>query len=756
MPPEGSRPIFSRAEVLKGLPARRASTLLFAIESRTAELVARSRAAMATFRTERSEAERERQFLAAMAAGREPPLRPRIQDVERYAPLWAPLVPADVDVRAALARLIGAKYVLRKGDVPRIRAVLGLDAAQVEDAYERLHGTPVAGIYAATIPLRERLRWRRSRMAAMLEELPPFWTAFALTLTETVGAGVLALPIALAGLGPLAAVVLLVGFGAVNLVTIAALVEAITRSGSIRYGSAYLGRVVGDYLGAPGKATVGLALFALNAVLLLVLCIGFGLTIGAATGIPPAVCAALLFVVVVSIVRRESLDVTVASALVIGGVNLAVLLLISLLAASHIQPGALGADPVLAGLDLDALLGLAIGVVVASYFGHSSAANAAKVVLARDPTGRALLWGNLAAMIAVIGIYAVVVVAITGAVGPARLLDFPGTAVTPLAEVAGPAVSLLGAIYVALAMGLGSVHVALGLFNQMGEVLPRSDERAGRRAWFTTGAGRTVARFLPLAILFVILEWLILSGRESFTGVIGYLGVLIVPILAGVFPMLMLAASRRRGAYVPGVVLRAIGHPAMIVAVATIYLIAVLVHGLIIWEGPIERVAAVGASVLTLTVAVLAIRRGSLQPRAILEIRSDERFHGRVTIGLTVAGDMVPVDLAVERHTADRAAPADPGDRGDPGRLEGLRAITLSVPDELPPLEIWAHRVDGTGDSTPLPLDIELAGPGPGPVAWLSASRRLSALPAGTQLRVRFGVSPAAVPRRAQTVDPTV
>lgn len=93
MPTEGPRPIFSREEVLEGLPARRASTLLFAIESRTAELVARSRAAMATFRTERSEAERERQFLAAMAAGREPPLRPRIQDVERYAPLWAPLSP---------------------------------------------------------------------------------------------------------------------------------------------------------------------------------------------------------------------------------------------------------------------------------------------------------------------------------------------------------------------------------------------------------------------------------------------------------------------------------------------------------------------------------------------------------------------------------------------------------------------------------------------------------------------------------------
>jgi hypothetical protein len=547
---------------------------------------------------------------------------------------------------------------------------------------------------------------------------------------------------------------MLVGFGAVNLVTIAALVEAITRNGSIRYGSAYLGRVVGDYLGTPGRVTFGLALFLLNAVLLLVLCIGFGLTIGATTGIPPAVCAAVLFVVVLSIVRRESIDATVASALVIGGVNLAVLLLISLLAASHLQPGSLEGGPTLTGLDLDTLLGLAFGVVVASYFGHSSAANAAKVVLARDPTGRALLWGNLAAMVAVIGVYAVVVVTITGAVGPARLLDFPGTAVTPLAEVAGPAVTLLGAIYVALAMGLGSVHVALGLFNQMGEVLPLSDGRARRLGRLTTGAGRTVARYLPLAVLFVVLEWLILSGRESFTGAIGYLGALIVPILAGVIPMLMLAASRRRGAYVPGVVVRVIGHPAMIVGVATIYLVAVLIHGLVIWPGPAERFAAVAASALTLIVALLAIRRGSLQRRAILEIRADERSHGRVTCTLTVAGDTVPIDLAVERPTPERAAPAGPVDRGDAGRLHGLRAITLSVPDGLPPLEIWAHRVDATGDSTPLRVDIELARPGRGPVGWLPAGTRLSELPSGTRLRVRFDVSAGPVPRGARSVAP--
>ena len=60
----------------------------------------------------------------------------------------------------------------------------------------------LASIFGEQLRLSERLRWRWSRLASQLEHLPPFWTAFALVLTETVGAGILAMPIALAGVGP--------------------------------------------------------------------------------------------------------------------------------------------------------------------------------------------------------------------------------------------------------------------------------------------------------------------------------------------------------------------------------------------------------------------------------------------------------------------------------------------------------------------------------------------------------------------------
>ena len=228
---------------------------LFAIESRTAHLVDRTRTAMATYLTQRAEAEREQEFLAALASGREG-VRVRIQDLERFAPAWSSLVPPDPETRAAIARLLGEKHRFRAVDVPGIRASLGLDDPAVAAAFERQRAAPIGSLYAASIPAAERLAWWRARAAAGLEALPPAWMAFALTLTETVGAGVLALPIAFAGLGLPAAIALLVIFGLVNVLTVAALVEAITRDGTMRYGTSYFGRFVGEFLGPPGSVVV--------------------------------------------------------------------------------------------------------------------------------------------------------------------------------------------------------------------------------------------------------------------------------------------------------------------------------------------------------------------------------------------------------------------------------------------------------------------------------------------------------------------
>ena len=50
---------------------------------------------MAQYLTESTAEEQERAFLDALAQGRDLPLQPTIQDLERYAPEWAALVPED-------------------------------------------------------------------------------------------------------------------------------------------------------------------------------------------------------------------------------------------------------------------------------------------------------------------------------------------------------------------------------------------------------------------------------------------------------------------------------------------------------------------------------------------------------------------------------------------------------------------------------------------------------------------------------------
>jgi hypothetical protein len=102
--------LLDRETVLAGIPARRANTLLYLIESRTAHLVARSREAMELFLSEESAQRHKLAFLEAFALGSEPPLRPTIRDLERYSPQWAPLVPENSRVQAAVAHRLGEKY----------------------------------------------------------------------------------------------------------------------------------------------------------------------------------------------------------------------------------------------------------------------------------------------------------------------------------------------------------------------------------------------------------------------------------------------------------------------------------------------------------------------------------------------------------------------------------------------------------------------------------------------------------------------
>ena len=700
MPPDDG-PVFSREGVLAGLPARRASTLLFAIESRTALLAARARRAMARFETERTVAEREQVFLAALAGGRTALTGLTIQNLDRHAREWADLVPPDPELRAALLGRVVEKYGLpaRARD---LRSVLGASDPTVTEAYRRQTGKALTQGDTRSLPLRERLRWWRTEASRRLEGLPPFWLAYVLTLTETVGGGVLALPIALARFGPVGAAIVLVIFGAINTLTVAALVESITRNGNMRYGTAFFGRLVGDYLGRPGNLVAMPALFLLDAVGFLVALVGFGTTIGAVTGLPAVMWAGVLFAVVVIVLWRGSLDATVAVAVAVGLINVLLLAAITVLAAGNPAPGLSSASG--PGLVLDAsLIQVVFGVALVAYFGHTSAGHAAKVVLARDPSGRQLMAGNVGAMLSAMVIYVAFVLAVTGAVGADALVGYQGTALTPLAARVGPVVDALGTAFITLGVGLSALYLGLGIFNQMAEVIATLPSQAWRQRGRLIGFAIKAA---PLALIFIAVEGLLDTGAISFTEPLSVVGTITLPLLGGVLPMLMLVAARRRGERLPGRVIGPLGLPITALMIGAVYVFAVAAFGLWIWHEPLERLAAIAVSVATVALALVSWRRGAFAPRTVVEYRVEPGPPAYGVVSVVSRGRPMVAEIGLHETTGLRRVAAAETVVSAPNRL---RSVSVALAEHASgDLELWIHSIAGDGSSVPTPSDVQL------------------------------------------------
>jgi amino acid permease len=694
----GDSALFSREGVLGGLSARRATTLLFAIENRTASLVVESPVVVPIVLSEEAATQRERVFLEALAQGRDVPVQPTIQDLERYAPDWADLVPDDPGTRAGVAHLLGSKHAFTRDAVPRLRSALGLDTEAVGYAYEGLYGTSLATIYAPRVLPADNLRWAASRLSRRLDTLPAFWLAFVVTLI--IGAVNLALPIAVAGVGALPGIVMIVALGLINLVTVVAMVEVVTRSGSIRYGNAFIGTVVADYLGTTASAILSAALIAFSFGILLIFYIGISTTLADATALPAAVWMILLFLVGLYFLTRGSLNATVASTIVITGINTGLLLVLSALAFSHLQPENLtyvnlpwSGD----GSFAPVLLGALIGVILDLYAAHILVAIFGRTLLQRDPTGRSVVRGHAAGILFAIVLNIVWVLAVCGAVAPEVLAVQSSTVLVPLAAVVGPQVQVLGAIFVVLSMGLGLIQFSLALFNLARERIGQRFARGGSR-------GRFLLSLIPVILVLLVAEWMVLTDTGSFAGILGFLGVMVHSLMSGIFPALLLVASRRKGELIPGVSYRALGHPLVIGGIYLLFISNLFLHGLVIWEHPLQRAGGVLVGLLMVAVTAAMIRRGAFGPRVVVELREDRRRAGRSLLAIIADGQPAAADVRLGDAVSERRIQ---GSTADLPEFATLRSVGIDVPvGRARELKVWAHSISPEGISESLPLRV--------------------------------------------------
>ncbi len=697
-----STEFISAEQLLGGLPARRASTLLFAIESRTAGLVAQARQIAEPYLRPQAAAEQEQEFLAALAEGRDQRQAIRIQEMERHAPEWAVLVPDDASARAAILQLMGQKYPFARQEVPKLRKALGADTQPVRSAFERLYGTSLDSIYTIQGTFTNRLRWMWMQLSARLEALPPFWLAFFLTTSNA--AGLLALPIALAPMGFDRALAITLFFGLVSLLTTLALAEVVARSGISRFGLGYLGQLAQEYLGRQASFLVT-AFSAVNSFLvLMVFFLGFSSALESASHLPAEIWVGVLLAVCLYFLSRRSLNTTVAATLLCVFLNLFALIAIPLICLPYFRATNLAASMSVRGQPFTwTSAGIVMGILFSTFLPHFLVVTYGPVVLKRDPGGRAWIWGTAASLGAFILIACLWLVVTNGVLSPEVLASAPGTVLSPLADRVGLAASVLGSIVVIFSLGLTAIQIALTLYYVVIERLPKSGPSVLSRL---SEKSRFLLAVSPIIPAFLLVEWILFTGSSSFAGLMSIQGALALPFLTGVLPVGLLAATRSKSDFVPSIVPSWLGHPVLLWLLYLLFVGSIFAHGLLIWQDFLPRISAVICGLFILGVTVSVWRQNLFSTRAVFELRHDESLAGMNSLTLTTAGRALPAEICL---TYD----------GDEKRLQTaqaeiplyarLRLLNFRLPaSQARQIKVWAHHITPEGRSEGMPVKVQM------------------------------------------------
>lgn len=820
--------LISREEILAGLPAKRANTILFLIESRTAQIAARSRVEFSL--APQSANERDLAFLEAFALGDSPLIRPTIQQLERYAHHWASLVPENPRLKAAIAQALGQKYNFTHRAVPQIRAVLSLDEKEVQNAYSRLYRTQLLNIFVSKVTFIEELRWNLSNISHKIESLPTFWLAFLLTVALGLPQAFLALPIAVVDIGPLPTVAFLLIIGAINIVTMACMAEAFSRSSDFRYGHPFIKQLVANYLGGAGSFILSLAVGIRVFFIALACYIGLSTTMANFTQVSPKIWAGLLFAVGLYLLSRKSLNFTVSLLVLLAAINVGLLFTLSLLTLHHVNlENLLYVNlPFFNDQPFQPwVLQRIIGVCLMLYFGHVYVGECAKIVLPRDPSASSLIWGSVGGTAFLTVIFCLWVLVVNGAIAPELLAQESGTALEALAVEVGSIVPILGAILVTLLLGMAWLRSSSLLVNLTKEwipapprpvlMLPRQGgmlrfksasscgdvpdigitylgivdtqpkfqidiqlqgkiyriEIAANEHWdikelftrypdfnqsnislmfdiqsanddrvylqitspmvsnyegslnvehnhTTSKAKRHKPRFWlhlvnqrrfllsisPLILVFILTEWLFFAGTQSFTTILAFAGVLGNSLVGGIFPILLLISSRKKGELIPGVVFKILNHPLFNAGIYSIFLAILLIHGLFIWQNPLARISAFSIASLSLGATVVMKLYGAFASRVVVELRQEEQSEGHSVFTITAGGKPKIADVLLgyaEGEVHQRAA------KIDIPSLSSLRYAIFSLPTKgEKEMKVW---IDGHNDqhkSQHLPTFVEV------------------------------------------------
>jgi hypothetical protein len=210
----------------------------------------------------------------------------------------------------------------------------------------------------------------------------------------------------------------------------------------------------------------------------------------------------------------------------------------------------------------------------------------------------------------------------------------------------------------------------------------------------------------PVIVAFLLAQWLAITGVGSFANLLGTQGAMALPLLGGIFPALLLAATRRKGDFVPRVVSRFLGNPIVIAATFLFFLATIFTHGLVIWQDPLLRALAIFFGFAVLGVTMLILRRGVLQPRVVIELRQDRRLGMRDEFNIAANGKPSAAEVKFEYAGGEQHAKDFTGSVPE---FATLRAASFELPAlDARRLKVWAHQITPDGRSRGLPLTLQV------------------------------------------------
>jgi hypothetical protein len=210
-------------------------------------------------------------------------------------------------------------------------------------------------------------------------------------------------------------------------------------------------------------------------------------------------------------------------------------------------------------------------------------------------------------------------------------------------------------------------------------------------------------------MVFLYVAWQFASRRASFSGLF-WVPAVALPLLAGIFPMLILAVSRHKSDLLPGVPGAAGGRlgllqPLVMWGVGLFYLAGMILYGVWVWKDPFERIVILAAALLAVGLAFVLWRQGAFTPRLVIHLRLDKTPAERLSFSVNADGKPLAVQAALlYRFQADEQFIAAAAGQVD--HFTELRRISFSlpgVPARPGEIKVWTQQPMPDGSTGALP-----------------------------------------------------